>query len=106
MYYETEKLRIETEKANLKNEKVGVIDRLKHQVRERETEISIKNSEINLLTQKVNHLETEMKRKSMRKPSPSSSSSLEKPRSDEMVELNQVSSQLFGLIFSLKDHYS
>ena len=78
-----------TEKANLKNNKLTVIERLKHQLKEKETEILMKNSEIDLLTQKVKHLETETSRKLTRKPS-----TQERQKSEDMPELNQVSFQL------------
>ena len=79
---------LETEKSNLKNNKLTVIERLKHQLKEKETEILMKSSEIDLLTQKVKHLETETSRKLTRKPS-----TQERQKSEDMPELNQVSFQ-------------
>ena len=79
---------LDTEKSNLKNNKLNVIERLKHQLKEKETEILMKSSEIDLLTQKVKHLETETSRKLTRKPS-----TQERQKSEDMPELNQVSFQ-------------
>ena len=62
---------------------------MKIQIREKETEISFKNSEIEMLTQRVKRMETEATRNLMRKPS--SSSSQERLRSEDLAELSQVS---------------
>ena len=86
---EIEKMTLDTEKSNLKSNKASIIDKLKMQIREKETEISFKNSEIEMLTQRVKRMETEASRNLMRKPS--SSSSQERLRSEDMAELSQVS---------------
>ena len=86
---EIEKMTLDTEKSNLKSNKASIIDKLKIQIREKETEISFKNSEIEMLTQRVKRMETEASRNLMRKPS--SSSSQERLRSEDMAELSQVS---------------
>ena len=84
---EAEKLNIETEKTNGKNNRMAANDRLKQQVREKETEISLKNSEISLLSQKVKYLETEASRKIIRR---TSSGSAQEKQDTLALELNQV----------------
>ena len=92
---EAEKLNIDTEKTTGKNNRVAAMERLKHQVREKETEISLKNSEISLLAQKVKHLETEANRKVIRRTSSGSAQEKQDSLAPELNQVRGINSKLF-----------
>ena len=82
--------KLDQEKRNVKNEKLAIVDKLKQQIRDKDTQLSVKDSEIEILTKKVKLLETESKR-----PPPISrlkSTSSDKSKKDENLasELSQV----------------
>ena len=94
-----ERDKIDLEKKNIKNEKGTVIDRLKNQLREKDSHLSTKDSEIELLSKKCKLLENESKR-----PPRLKSISTEKSKLDEslLAELNQLRAEKLSWQSSLE----